>query len=103
MRTSRRTFMLAGLGAATSVLMGKPALAADAPHLRESDADALDQAYKDDATKVDAGRNPAYKTGQTCANCSLYAGDAGAAWGGCPLFGDKLVAAKGWCKSYTNS
>ena len=44
-----------------------------------------------------------YKTdaGQFCNNCALYQGAAGSASGGCPLFGSKHVAGKGWCNAWT--
>ena len=38
----------------------------------------------------------------SCANCSLFQGKATDAYGGCTLFGDKQVAARGWCSSYSN-
>jgi hypothetical protein len=35
-----------------------------------------------------------------CVGCQLYTGEAGAEWGPCAIFPGKLVAAKGWCKSW---
>lgn len=33
-------------------------------------------------------------------NCKLFQGTAADGWGGCPLFGGKLVSAKGWCSAW---
>lgn len=68
--------------------------------LEESDPGAQGLAYRADATKVEPAKNPSYKPGQTCANCSLYAGDAGQPQGGCALFYGKEVAAAGWCNAW---
>jgi hypothetical protein len=35
-----------------------------------------------------------------CANCALFQGKAGDAWGGCPIFAGRQVAAKGWCSAW---
>ncbi|RKP46083.1 high-potential iron-sulfur protein [Trinickia fusca] len=102
MNASRRTFLIASLGAASSLAVSRMAFAAP-QHLSESEADAQAQGYKEDATKVDASRFPSYKPGQSCANCSLFQGSSADKWSGCVLFGDRLVASSGWCASYTNT
>ncbi|WP_066736183.1 high-potential iron-sulfur protein [Cupriavidus sp. D384] len=68
--------------------------------LGEQDPAAVKLGYKADTAKVDAQKFPAHKPSQTCANCQLYQGDKGSASGGCVLFGDKEVAAKGWCSAW---
>lgn len=68
--------------------------------LEESDPGAVGLAYRADATQVDPVKNPAYRPGQTCANCALYTGDAGQPQGGCGLFYGKEVAAAGWCNAW---
>jgi High potential iron-sulfur protein len=103
MSTSRRSFLIAGLGAASSLAWRHKALADEAPKLDENDPQAQQLGYKQDATKVDVHRFPAYAAGQTCANCSLFEGKPGDVYGGCVIFGKKQVAAAGWCSSYTNS
>lgn len=104
MNVSRRTFVIACIGAASSLALERNASAqASAAKLDESDPQARQYGYRHDATKVDAQRFSNYKVGQTCANCSLFGGAASEAWGGCPLFGSKQVAAKGWCNQYTNA
>jgi hypothetical protein len=102
MNESRRTFLIACIGTASSLAWQREALA-DAPKLDEKDPQAQQYGYKQNAAKVDAIRFPAYKAGQTCANCSLFEGTDGDKFGGCAIFGNKQVAAAGWCSAYTNS
>ena len=68
--------------------------------LKETDQEALAMDYHADAAKVDPAKSPKYKAGQTCANCSLYFGDKGAASGACSLFMGKDVVAIGWCNAW---
>ncbi|MEZ2353771.1 high-potential iron-sulfur protein [Caballeronia sp. RCC_10] len=100
MNTSRRSFMVMTIGAGTSLWLARAH--ADAPHLDEADPAAMAVGYKEDAAKVDKVKYPNFAADQNCANCSLYQGKSTDAWGGCTLFGDKQVAARGWCASYTN-
>ena len=97
-QNSRRVFMMqtiAGFAAVGTVLQAKAQAV-----LAESDAQAVALAYKADATKVDKSKQPKYAAGQVCSNCALYQGKAGSATGGCPLFGAKQVAGKGWCNAW---
>jgi len=68
--------------------------------LEESDPGAQGLAYRANVAQVDPAKNPSYKPGQTCANCSLYTGDVGQSQGGCALFYGKEVAAAGWCNAW---
>ena len=54
--------------------------------------------YVEDAAKVDAKANPNFKPGQNCANCLQAPNKPGAAEVPCNIFGQRNVAAKGWCK-----
>jgi High potential iron-sulfur protein len=103
MNASRRTFLIACMGTASSLVWQREALADDAPKLDERDPQAQATGYKEDATKVDMHRFPGYKAGQTCANCSLFQGSNSDKYSGCVIFGNKQVKATGWCSSYTNS
>jgi hypothetical protein len=95
--TSRRDFMFRVLPA-TAALAGIGGLAsAQAARLEESDQAAVALGYRHDASKVDAKKSPTYAAGRNCANCQLYTGKAGEAWGPCGAVGGKLVNAKGWC------
>jgi hypothetical protein len=85
-------------GVAITGLLGSPS--ASAAMLGEQDPQAQKVGYKADTTKVDPKKYPSHKPSQTCANCQLYQGDTGSAAGGCALFGDKEVAAAGWCNAW---
>ena len=96
MSQTRRTFLM-------TVAVGSAALAPAAraqARLDEKDPQAVALGYVADATKVDTKKFPKYAAGQVCTNCALYQGKASDAWGGCPLFGAKQVAGKGWCSAY---
>jgi hypothetical protein len=102
MKTSRRHFLLLGLSAGSALMLTRAAFADTANTLSETDPKAQAVGYKEDASKVDKAKFPGYAAGQTCATCSLFQGKADDAYGGCTLFGDKQVAARGWCSSYSN-
>lgn len=95
---NRRVFMMqaiVGCAAAGSALQANAQTM-----LSETDAQAAALGYKADATKVDKTKQPKYSAGQVCTNCALFQGAANAAAGGCPLFGSKQVAGKGWCNAW---
>jgi hypothetical protein len=96
--TNRRVFMMT-LAAGTSALAAGAALAQ--AKLDEKDPTAAALGYVADSAKADKKKYPKHDAAtQTCANCQLFQGKAGAAEGGCPLFPGKTVAAKGWCASW---
>lgn len=101
MKTSRRQFLMLGVGIGSSLVVSGAAFADTANALSETDPAAQALGYKEDASKVDKAKFPSYAPGQTCANCSLYQGKATDAYGGCTLFGTKQVAGRGWCSSYS--
>ena len=99
----RDAFMCLAAGALATVGVAKTtkAAAADKPHLTANDPTAVALGYNEDATKVDAKKNPMYKAGSNCANCLQSTGAAATdAWRPCNLFPGKLVNSKGWCKVY---
>ena len=102
MKTSRRHFLLMSVSAGSSLVLSRAALAAGSNTLSEADPQAQALGYKEDVSKVDKAKYPQYTAGQNCATCSLFQAKATDAYGGCTLFGDKQVAARGWCSSYTN-
>ena len=67
----------------------------------ENSEQAMALGYKEDATKVDSKKYPNRTANQMCAGCTLYQGKAGDATGGCAVFGNNLVAGKGWCGAWT--
>jgi hypothetical protein len=101
MNTSRRAFLVLGAAAGSALALSRVAQA-EAEKLSVADPAAQAVGYTEVAAKVDHARFPAYKAGQSCSNCSLYQGKATDPYGGCALFGAKLVAGAGWCSSYTN-
>ncbi len=91
------------------LLVGAGALAAwplraqdgDLPHLSEKDPQARKLGYVEDAAHVDAKTFAGFEPAQRCENCMQLQGTEGAAFRPCQLFAGKLVAAKGWCSSWT--
>lgn len=75
--------------------------AAAAGKVAPSEPQASALGYVEDASKTDRSKWPRYEPGQACANCTLYTGKAGEAAGPCAIFGGRLVAAQGWCNSWT--
>jgi hypothetical protein len=86
-----------------AVACGVCAAAADAeaanPKLDPNDPVATKLGYVEDAKKVDVKKFPAYKAGQTCANCMLVQLRYGF-YRPCTLFPGKVVSAKGWCSGW---
>jgi High potential iron-sulfur protein len=96
MNSNRRVFFIT-LAAGTSLLATSAQGQAKAD---EKDAQSVALGYVAEATKTDTKKYPKYASGQICSNCALYQGKANDAWGACPLFAGKQVAAKGWCSAY---
>jgi len=94
---TRRTFLMT-LAAGAAALA--PSAQAQAARLDEKDQQAVALGYVHDASKVDSKKFPKYAGGQVCTNCALYQGKATDPWGGCPLFGTRQVAGKGWCNAW---
>lgn len=97
--TTRRHFVLS-IPAAAFVLLATRVASAQATKLEETDAIAVSLGYRNDASKVDAKKFPAFAAGRNCANCQLYQAKADEAWGACGAVGGKLVNAKGWCVAW---
>lgn len=93
---SRRRVLLTGAIATTAALVSRQLLAADA-NLSPEDPQAKALGYVEDAAKVDTAKWPKKAADQHCANCALYQGGEGAAYGPCSIFPGKQVAAAGWC------
>jgi len=100
--TSRRRFLqLAATGVACFSLGNSMNAWAAAPRLAVDDPQGKALGYVEDAAKLTAAKEPAYKKGTTCAGCALY--DASKAEGGyapCLAFSGKAVNAKGWCRAF---
>ncbi len=101
MKSSRRTFLITSLGAASALALASRQALADAPKVAESDPTATALGYKMDATKVDKAKYPKYAAGESCSNCQFFQGKPTDAFAPCPMFGGKQVAGKGWCSAYS--
>ena len=106
MTTSRRTFFMQSLSCAsalTALVVAKTSQAqAPAPTaVLETSEQAQALGYKSDSTQVDAKKYPNRAADQSCGSCVLYQGKAGENTGGCAVFGNNLVASKGWCGAWT--
>lgn len=100
-QNTRRTFMMQ-VAACGGLLAGTQAMA-QAAKADEKDPQAVGIGYVADTTKVDKKNtaNANHKPEQRCDNCALYAAaQAKDGYAPCPLVGNKLVAAKGWCRAY---
>ena len=76
----------------------KPAAAGKAlPKLPLDNPQAKALAYAETTKGI---THKAFKPGSDCANCMLYKGAAGQAYGPCTLFPQHSVAAKGWCSAW---
>ena len=103
---SRRTFLKVAAGVALIPLVNIDMPAALATEkVSPTDSTAIALKYVEDATK---STNRVDKMGvkaadQFCDNCQYFTADASdKGWGGCALFQNKLVAAKGWCMGWTH-
>jgi len=105
-KVARRTFLRNTLVASAAIPMaGIPiVLRAGGNKVAESDPTAVALGYKHDASAVDTAKYPNRATPegqkQFCHNCKLYKAGADG-WGGCSIFGTKLVAGEGWCSAWT--
>ena len=106
MTNSRRTFFIQSLSCASA--LGALALAKTAQAqtpaataVLETSEQAQALGYKADSTKVDVKKHPNRAADQSCSGCILYQGKAGDNVGGCAVFGNNLVAGKGWCGAWT--
>lgn len=97
--TNRRNFLKASVVACTGLIFSS-IVHAGPGSVQESEPTAQALGYKANAKSVDKSKFPKYAAGQACGSCMFYQGGA-AANGACPIFGGKLVAAKGWCNSYS--
>lgn len=98
---TRRQFLSAILSTAavTALPMSFSARAAELPKLAADDPTAKALGYLASAAKLDSTKEPAFKKGSTCANCTLYqtAQEQGG-FAPCAAFPGKVVSKGGWCR-----
>jgi len=82
---------------AAGPLLQRSALASG--RLSPNDPEAVKLGYVEDAKQVDVKRFPAYKAGQTCANCKFIQARYGF-YRPCELFPKKSINEKGWCSAW---
>ena len=93
----RRLALAAGMAGALSA---KGSGAQSPARLDVNDPQAIAQGYVEDASRVDARKNPTYGPGTNCENCLQLQGKAGDVYRPCTVFPGKLVNVKGWCKAW---
>jgi hypothetical protein len=102
--SSRRDFVVSVSTMVGSAVLAGPltavAAASALPHLTAQDPQAQALHYTEDASKIDASKDPSHTAGAKCANCKLYQGANGAPLGPCLLYPGKAVSADGWCMGY---
>jgi hypothetical protein len=101
---SRRRFLASAASLAAiplAQLACGNAQAADLPHVAADDPTAKALAYTNDSSS--AAKDPMFKAGSHCANCSLFQGKKGDAWGPCGAFPGKSVNANGWCHAWSGA
>jgi hypothetical protein len=90
--------VLAALPAQAAVPAATPAAAkTPLPKLPLTDPAAKALTYTENAA---AAKHANFKAGSQCANCNLYKGAKGQAFGPCTIFPKNTVAAKGWCSAW---
>ncbi|HEX2651668.1 MAG TPA: high-potential iron-sulfur protein [Burkholderiales bacterium] len=98
LRTIPLVFVVAASTQASQVLaQAKPAAG---PKLEENDPQAKALGYVHDATKADKAKFANWKPGEICDGCVQFKGKPKDAFGPCTIFGNKQVAAKGWCTAW---
>jgi hypothetical protein len=102
--SSRRGFLVSlgsvvGAGVFADALVSV-AVAKALPQLTSQDPQAVALHYTDDASKINASKDPTHTSGAKCANCKLYQGSSSEAFGPCQLYPGKAVSANGWCMGY---
>jgi hypothetical protein len=92
----KHLLIVAGAGSLPGALR-----AGELPHLDPHEPAAAQLGYVEKAGEADAKTFPSYAPGRTCENCLQLQGESGQAYRPCAVFPGKLVAASGWCASWT--
>jgi High potential iron-sulfur protein len=102
-KLGRRGF-LARLAAALALpLLGLPsARADDPPRLDPNDPAAKTIGYAEDASKLDAKKEPLFKPNSRCSNCTFYqTAQAKGEYAPCTIFAGRQVVGNGWCRAWS--
>jgi High potential iron-sulfur protein len=97
MNRERRVFMLVvgAIGATAAA-----PLARAQTHLDEKDPQAAALGYVEDTARADQNKFPNHAATQNCAGCALGQFKTGESYANCTLFAGKQVNAKGWCSAF---
>lgn len=99
---ARRRFLQLAVTSAACLSLGKSLTAwSAAPRLGLDDPQGKALGYVEDASKLTAAKEAAYKKGSVCSGCALF--DSSKSEGGyapCLAFSGKTVNAKGWCRAF---
>jgi len=79
---------------------GAASLAHAQTHLDEKDPQALALGYVEDTNKADQKKFPNHAATQTCSRCALGQFKTGESYANCTLFAGKQVNANGWCSAF---
>ena len=102
MTNTRRIFFKQSLSCASALSLLAVTSATQAQSaVLDTDPQATALGYSSDGSKTDAKRYPNYVAGRSCGGCVLYQGKPSDSSGSCAVFGNKLVASKGWCSAWT--
>lgn len=101
LRPNRRAFL--GFCGAAALAASPVRVLSEAPpaKLDLKDPTAVALGYVENAAQLTPAKEPSFKAGSYCDNCTLYVkAKEKAGYAPCGAVGGKLVAAKGWCKAY---
>jgi hypothetical protein len=99
---SRRSFVKFGsavIALPSFFVLSLKGYADEMAKVSETEGMAMSLGYKEDTTQVDGSTYANHSNDQVCIGCALYQG-TDPEWGGCGAFGNRLVAAQGWCVAY---
>ncbi len=101
---NRRGFLsrLAVASLALPFLRLPSARAEDPPRLSPDNPAAKTIGYTEDASKVDAKKEPLFKPNSRCANCTFFqTAQAKGENAPCTIFANQMVVGKGWCRAWS--
>jgi hypothetical protein len=98
----RRDFLKCALVSAVVIpaLGGEYATAAGLTPLDPTDSTAQSLGFVPNASTVDPGANPTFKSGQHCGVCMQYQGKESDSTAGCSIYSGHSVPSGGWCRAF---
>jgi hypothetical protein len=99
----KRRIILRSISTAAAIsVAGVPSgLLAASQKLDPKDPQAISLGYAEDTSAVDTKKFPKHDKAQTCDACQFYTtAQEGGGRAPCTIFGNRTVAAKGWCSAW---